>query len=136
MSMVQPPPRSYLKRMSSFKKKSEDRMLGTANSATILLTFPSSPLSIIALTRCVAGWNLAEAVYWPSMSGGYIRGSRGRAREVYGLQYDQSLLLSQCKDLASFMSSVRNGLFHQNVFASLERTHGPFKMESIGELFK
>ena len=55
---------------------------------------------------------------------------------MYGLQHDQSLLLSQCKDLASFMGSVRDGLLHQNVFASLERTHGPFKMESIGELFK
>lgn len=33
-------------------------MLGMANSPMMLLTLPSSPLSMIALTRCVAGWNL------------------------------------------------------------------------------
>ena len=46
--------------MSFFSKNRPDMKLGTANSAEMLVSFPSSPERTSSRTRCAAGWKLPQ----------------------------------------------------------------------------
>ena len=125
MSIMAPPPRSYTIRMSlSLTKKP-----GTPRETSIFVSVPSSPLSMIAFMRRVAGWNL------PSVSADPRNEEIPRCLPIVEcLHKDEAFFLSECEHLACFFGSISTWFFEEDVFSSRKRFHSPFVMQSIWQL--